>query len=216
MMVNPSGVQLDMLNSVAGDEDQSVDWVWDSAGHLTATGYAVEIRLPLAASGSAAARTSAWGCCSGAREPGRRVGRLAAARAGQVGVREARRAGISDAPAASAPRRHSRVAVRTADPRARRRLGRADRQSDVGISAKIGMTPTVTLDATVNPDFSQVESDAFQVEVNQRFPVFFSEKRPFFMEGAGIFDLAGDGQRQQPADGRAHAPHHRSRWSAPS
>ncbi len=46
----------------------------------------------------------------------------------------------------------------------------------------------------MNPDFSQVESDAFQVEVNQRFPVFFSEKRPFFMEGAGIFNLAGNGQ----------------------
>ena len=37
---------------------------------------------------------------------------------------------------------------------------------------------------------SQVESDAFQVEVNERFPVFYSEKRPFFMEGAGLFSLA--------------------------
>ena len=55
------------------------------------------------------------------------------------------------------------------------------------------MTSTITLDATVNPDFSQVESDAFQVEVNQRFPIFFGEKRPFFMEGTGIFALAGAG-----------------------
>ena len=47
MMVNPSGVQLDLLNSVAGNEDWTVDWVWQSAGHLTETGYAVEIRLPL-------------------------------------------------------------------------------------------------------------------------------------------------------------------------
>ena len=62
----------------------------------------------------------------------------------------------------------------------------------------------------VNPDFSQVESDAFQVEVNQRFPIFFSEKRPFFMEGAGIFTLAGAGQRQQPAARRAHAADRRS------
>ena len=58
----------------------------------------------------------------------------------------------------------------------------------------MGPTSTITLDATVNPDFSQVESDAFQVEVNQRFPVYFSEKRPFFMEGAGMFNLAGNGQ----------------------
>jgi hypothetical protein len=47
MMVNPSGVQLDMLNSIAGNEDSSVDWVWESAGRLTPTGYVVEIRLPL-------------------------------------------------------------------------------------------------------------------------------------------------------------------------
>ena len=45
----------------------------------------------------------------------------------------------------------------------------------------------------MNPDFSQVESDAFQVEVNQRYPVFYSEKRPFFMEGMGTFELAGTG-----------------------
>ena len=60
-------------------------------------------------------------------------------------------------------------------------------------AAKYGVTSEVTLDATVNPDFSQVESDAFQVQVNQRFPIFFSEKRPFFMEGLGLFNMAGSG-----------------------
>jgi hypothetical protein len=67
---------------------------------------------------------------------------------------------------------------------------------DFGASIKYGLTSTLTLDATVNPDFSQVESDAFQVEVNQRFPTFFSEKRPFFMEGLGLFNLAGTGGDQ--------------------
>src|SRR5436190_24335572 len=52
---------------------------------------------------------------------------------------------------------------------------------------------SITLDATINPDFSQVESDAFQVQVNQRFPIFFSEKRRFIMEGMGLFNLAGSG-----------------------
>ena len=47
LMVNPSGIQLDMLNTPAGGEDTSPDWVWDSAGRVTDTGYAVEIRLPL-------------------------------------------------------------------------------------------------------------------------------------------------------------------------
>src|SRR6185503_13101709 len=64
---------------------------------------------------------------------------------------------------------------------------------DAGVSVKYGLTSSVTVDATVNPDFSQVESDAFEVEVNQRFPIFFSEKRPFFMEGLGLFNLAGTG-----------------------
>ena len=54
-------------------------------------------------------------------------------------------------------------------------------KGDLGASVKYGITSTITLDATVNPDFSQVESDAFQVQVNQRYPIFYSEKRPFFM-----------------------------------
>ena len=89
--------------------------------------------------------------------------------------------------------------------------GDADNQGDLGLSAKWGVSSTVTLDATVNPDFSQVESDAFQVEVNQRFPIFFSEKRPFFMEGAGIFNLAGNapGRRLDALRG-PHPAHRRS------
>ena len=47
MMVNPSGVQLDMLQTNSGGEDESPDWVWDSAGRVDGTGYTVEIRLPL-------------------------------------------------------------------------------------------------------------------------------------------------------------------------
>ena len=69
----------------------------------------------------------------------------------------------------------------------------ADNDGDLGLSVKWGLSSTVTLDATVNPDFSQVESDAFQVEVNQRFPIF-SEKRPFFMEGAGLFNWPATGR----------------------
>ena len=60
-------------------------------------------------------------------------------------------------------------------------------------AASSASRPNITLDGTINPDFSQVESDAFQVEVNQRFPIFFSEKRPFFMEGMGLFNIAGTG-----------------------
>ena len=62
---------------------------------------------------------------------------------------------------------------------------------DAGVNVKYGVTSTLTADFTVNPDFSQIESDRAQIEVNQRFPLFFSELRPFFVEGAEMFDIPG-------------------------
>ena len=195
MMVNPSGVQLDMLNSVAGNEDSSVDWVWESAGRLTATGYNVEIRLPL--------RSVRFASGDGVRM-------------GLLFWRKVSRTGVSVAwpplePSKWVFEKHASLRLDHLDPKLPRdvipsvsvseRQNRTtpsswsalDQVKDAGISAKLGLTTQVTVDATLNPDFSQVESDAFQVDVNQRFPVFYSEKRPFFMEGAGIFSLAATG-----------------------
>jgi len=56
-----------------------------------------------------------------------------------------------------------------------------------GLDAKVVLKDAITLDATLNPDFSQVESDEPQVTINQRYEVFFPEKRPFFLENAGYF-----------------------------
>ncbi len=193
LMVNPSGIQLDMINTISGNEDTSPDYIWDSAGRLNEAGYAVEIRLPLSSirfTGGDQVRMGilfwrrvsrigvsvAWP----ALEPGKWVfdthATLAFAHLQPVLPREA-------IPSVTFSADQSRE---TPD-----RWSAADRTGDLGFSGKLGLTSTITLDATVNPDFSQVESDAFQVEVNQRFPVFFSEKRPFFMEGAGLFSIAG-------------------------
>ena len=195
LMVNASGVQLDMLNSVAGNEDTSPDWIWDSASRLTETGFSAEIRLPLQSIRLKGGDNTRMGILFW-----RRISRL----------------GVSVSwpalePGAWVFERHASLHFDSIQPRLARELlpsvtyGRTtlrdspsrwrdpSSRSDVGLSIKVGLTSTITLDATVNPDFSQVESDAFQVEVNQRFPVFFGEKRPFFMEGAGIFALAGAG-----------------------
>src|SRR3989475_9155555 len=59
---------------------------------------------------------------------------------------------------------------------------------DPGLTGKFSITPNVTLDFAINPDFAQVESDQLVVTANQRFPIFFSEKRPFFLEGIDIFN----------------------------
>jgi hypothetical protein len=195
MLVNASGVQLDMLNSVAGGEDTAPDWIWDSAGKLTDTGFTAEMRLPLQSI---------------------RLKGGADTRMGILFWRRISRLGVSLSWPALSPgvwvfERHASVRFDNLEPRLTRDIlpsatygrsqlrespalwGTADGRAEMGLSAKVGLTSTITLDATVNPDFSQVESDAFQVEVNQRFPVFFGEKRPFFMEGAGIFSLAGTG-----------------------
>jgi hypothetical protein len=59
---------------------------------------------------------------------------------------------------------------------------------DFGVNFKYGITSNLTADFTLNPDFSQIESDRPQIEVNQRFPLFYPEQRPFFLEGKEVFD----------------------------
>lgn len=59
---------------------------------------------------------------------------------------------------------------------------------DLGVNLKYTITPNVTLDAAINPDFAEIEADAPVVTANQRFPIFFQEKRPFFLEGKDVFD----------------------------
>ena len=68
-----------------------------------------------------------------------------------------------------------------------------DRGANVGLDAKWGITPTLTADFTVNTDFAQVEADDQQINLT-RFPVFFPEKRPFFLENAGIFQFGNPQQ----------------------
>ncbi len=195
LMVNPSGIQLDMINTIAGFEDTSPDWIWESAGRVNDTGYAVEIRLPLQTIRFKGGDDIQMGILFW-----RRVSRIGVSVAwpalepGKWVFEKHAKLGFSDLAARPTRELIPSATYSRAQERATPSEWESDDTGDLGLSAKWGLTSTVTLDATVNPDFSQVESDAFQVEVNQRFPVFFSEKRPFFMEGAGIFNLAGNGQ----------------------
>jgi len=195
LMVNPSGVQMDAVNTTAAGERFEADFVWYSAGKRTSDGYAVEIALPL--------ETIRFG-----RAPNVTMGILFWRHVSRSGVsyswpdlppgqwvfnRHARlvfadlvpRRLFELLPSATLPLSQTRTAVDRWNP--------VDGKPDFGVSTKYGLTPNVTLDATVNPDFSQVESDAFQVQVNQRYPIFYSEKRPFFMEGIGLFNVAATG-----------------------
>ncbi len=73
-------------------------------------------------------------------------------------------------------------------------LGRANYKARAGGNLKIGLGPNMTLDATINPDFGQVEADPAQVNLSA-FETFFEEKRPFFTEGQQLFRVLGGGRR---------------------
>jgi len=64
----------------------------------------------------------------------------------------------------------------------------------VGLTGTVGITSQLIMDVAVNPDFSQVESDAGQITENQRYALYYSEKRPFFQEGKGIFEISGSSE----------------------
>ena len=191
MFVNPSGIQMDALQS--SNEDSAVDWVWQSAGKVDADGYTVEVRLPLESirfRGGSDVRMGVLFYRRNSRMgtswswPAMPPGEWVFENHAQLSFGELHQPRVLEViPSATLSRNDTRVAGQP--------WQASRRKADFGASVKYGITSTVTLDATINPDFSQVESDAFEVEVNNRFPVFFSEKRPFFMEGLGLFNLAG-------------------------
>ena len=195
LFVNPSGIQMDALQSGSGGEDFAPDWVWQSAGHVGADGWSAEIRVPLEnirfRSGNDVRmgvlfwrRLSRTGVSTSWPEMGQ--SKWVFESNAVIAFDELRSRRLFEMiPSATFSGNQARF------DRARWNSTRA--RGDLGVSLKYGLSSAVTLDATVNPDFSQVESDAFEVEVNQRFPIFFSEKRPFFMEGLGLFNVAGTG-----------------------
>jgi hypothetical protein len=68
---------------------------------------------------------------------------------------------------------------------------------DAGFGLKYGISSNLTFDFTYNPDFSQIESETQQIDINQRFPLNFAELRPFFLEGREIYEIAGRPQAVQ-------------------
>ncbi len=196
LFVNPNGIQADIYNSTTGGEDSSVDFVWESAARMTSQGYDVEIAIPLRTLRFRSGRDVRMGILfwrkvsrtgySGSwpdLKPGTGLFNvLAELRFAELEAP----LNLEVLPAATVATGRERESTATWGPR--------DTARDLGIGLKYGVTSSITAEATVNPDFSQVESDAFQVTVNQRYPLFYQEKRPFFMETSGLFNLAATSQ----------------------
>lgn len=193
--VTALGVQMDaMFIPQEGFEDFSWDAVWRSAGRITADGYVVEVAIPFREMRfPQSAGPQSWRIILERVYPRSVRHRIRSAHVsrgnncllceanvleGLQGIAPGR--DLEMAPTLTAHRTDARDA-------AAGRLVSGDGRADVGLTARWGITSNATLAATVNPDFSQVEADVAQLEVNERFALSYPERRPFFLEGAEIF-----------------------------
>lgn len=207
---NPLGIQSDGIvteTSEGSREDLSLDIVMESKGSLTEDGYVVEVAIPFKSLRYEAGKGKLWGFNAIRRirrldnenDSWMPISRDKSGTLNQVGhltglegiSTERTLEIIPTFTLSESGRRVRTVSVNAinADPGLRDpgRFVNHPVETDPGLNIKFGITPTITLDLTANPDFAQVEADQPVLTANQRFPIFFSEKRPFFLEGADIF-----------------------------
>ncbi len=194
-LVNPRGVQGDLIMNAQGNGDSSHDFIWQSAAKLNDHGYTVEMAIPLKSIrfnpgtvvrmgvgfGRQITQSSEKGLFPGLDpEKGGMLTQLSTIEYKNL----------------SYDRTYEVLPSVTNNYKMTNQQGTLKEdfnRTNVGVTAKIGLTPTLTLDGTYNPDFSQIEADAGQVTANLRSNIFYSEKRPFFMEGVEMFDFAATG-----------------------
>jgi hypothetical protein len=190
--VNPAGVKRDEITTGGGRGDVSWDAVWDAATSIDAEGWTVEMRIPFSQLRFSSSDVQTWGI-----QISRRINRTqevsvfaftprsmrgGVARFGHLvgleGIRPGKRLEVMPYIAG----RGEYMAVAEGNPY---RTGR-DHFGGTGVDAKYRVTNALTIDATFNPDFGQVELDPAVVNLSA-FETSFQERRPFFVEGADIF-----------------------------
>ncbi|HEX6308990.1 MAG TPA: DUF5916 domain-containing protein [Longimicrobiales bacterium] len=193
LLVNARGVQGDALYTAHGDDD-SYDIIYDAGARITATGYDVEMAVPFRSLRMPSRDVHTWRINLYRRHPRSSLHEMtwapldtdnpcvlcqSAPMSGLGGIASGGR--LELLPAVVAAQAGSRESPDDAF-----RNGRADVAA--GLGAKYTLENGWTAEAALHPDFSQVESDAAQVDVNTTFALFFPERRPFFQEGSDLFD----------------------------
>ena len=186
--VNPVGVKRDLAMFDTGDDDDSWDAVWDVASRIDSLGWTAEFRIPLSQLRYAAAASHVFGFAV-ARVISRRDEQVAwpVLRPSVPGI-VAQFGELVGLNGLASPRR-AEVAPYVVTKAANVSRGGAYRQQGnftAGADVKYGLTSNLTIDATVNPDFGQVEADPSQLNLSA-FEIFQRERRPFFLEGQGLF-----------------------------
>ncbi len=191
---NPLGIQREGVITEGQDDDFSFDTLWHSEGRLTGDGFVVLIAIPFKSLRFNPADDATWGIALGRYSPATKefstwphITEKIEAYVAQFATLEA----MGD----TTPGRNLQF-IPYVSFAGQRFLNVADGVAPSiktqnewrgGLDAKFVLRDALTFDFTANPDFSQVESDEPQVTVNQRYEVFFPEKRPFFTEGVGFF-----------------------------
>lgn len=195
--VNPLGVQADRIwTEGERDPDTSWDTIWDSAGDISEEGWTVELAIPFSSIRFQRSNggVQIWGL-DALRVLPRQHNTIISLFprdlnnsnyysqmvkiSGFEGILPARNIELVPTMVLG------RTDVRPGD--AASEFVTETEDSEFGISGRWGITPNLTLQATMNPDFSQVEADALQLGINERFALSYQEKRPFFTEGADYF-----------------------------
>ena len=197
LRVNPRGIQADgIFNDANSNEDFSPDFYYDTAAQITSTGWTAEFRIPFSSLRYGSADPQTWNILVWRNYP--RDFRYAFHSAPMprgsncvicfthplIGL-----SGLPDAAhLIAAPYVTSQQVSRPEGNRVGNDLEAGDADFDAGVDVKWTPSANHALDLTLNPDFSQIEADVPQITVNQRFAVFYAEKRPFFLEGFDLFD----------------------------
>jgi hypothetical protein len=184
-ILNPIGVQNDFIRIEEGGNDNmddSWDTAWESDGKVDKGGYSVEMAIPFKSLRFPDAATKTWGLVLGRSIP--RSGEIVLwpsfsrqipgllTQGGEIVIRGEVERGknLEVMPVVTSLKREGESI-----------------DFEPGVNLKYGLKSDLTLDATLNPDFSHIEADAPQIDVNLRFALRYPEKRPFFLEGMEIF-----------------------------
>jgi len=199
--VNPLGVQMDLFNDdLSHDETTSWDAIWYSAGRITEEGYVVEMAIPFhQLRFPSGGEEMTWGFDAIRFYPRSDRVRIASQPMDRgVNCYLCQISKVTGFEGASAGRNIELVPTLTAGRSDEREdfpegdLQEGEGDAELGLTAKWGITPSLTANLALNPDFSQVEADVAQLDVNNPFALFYPEQRPFFLEGADIFSTPLD------------------------
>jgi hypothetical protein len=204
---NPLGVQQDGIMTEGSGTDFSVDIVMESKGMLTPDGWTLEVAIPFKSLRYEAGKGKLWGI-----NAWRNIDRFNdeidswMPNSRDISSQLSQEGHLTGLEGISTERTLEIIPSLTLSETGKRvnalslaqlsatpgmldpgRILNEPIKAEIGLTAKYGLTPTVTLDLAINPDFAQVEADQTVVTANQRFPIFFEEKRPFFLEGIDIF-----------------------------